>query len=80
LTLDIYSCYDKYWLNKSWSDAAFRNFFKTLDYIASKAGAVVISKHPAKVGCSGSNAKKLGDKSYPFEAEGRRQKAGGNKR
>jgi hypothetical protein len=30
--------------------------------------------------CFGSNAKKLGDKSYPFEAEGRRQKAGGNKR
>jgi putative transposase len=34
-------------LNKSWSDAAFGNFFKTLDYIAVKAGAVVISKHPA---------------------------------
>jgi len=34
-------------LNKSWSDAAFGNFFKTLDYIASIAGAVVISKHPA---------------------------------
>jgi putative transposase len=34
-------------LNKSWSDAAFVNFFKTLDYIAVKAGAVVISKHPA---------------------------------
>ena len=34
-------------LNKSWSDAAFGNFFKTLDYIAAKAGAVVISKHPA---------------------------------
>ncbi|WP_332956102.1 transposase [Microcoleus sp. AR_TQ3_B6] len=34
-------------LNKSWSDAAFGNFFKTLDYIASKAGAVVISKNPA---------------------------------
>jgi putative transposase len=34
-------------LNKSWADAAFGNFFKTLDYIAAKAGAVVISKHPA---------------------------------
>jgi putative transposase len=34
-------------LNKSWSDAAFGNFFKTLDYIAAKAGAVVVSKHPA---------------------------------
>ena len=34
-------------LNKSWSDAAFGNFFKTLDYIASKAGAVVISQNPA---------------------------------
>ena len=34
-------------LNKSWLDAAFGQFFKTLDYIAAKAGAVVISKHPA---------------------------------
>ncbi|NES80177.1 MAG: transposase [Moorea sp. SIO2B7] len=34
-------------LNKSWSDAGFGNFFKTLDYIASKAGAVVISLNPA---------------------------------
>lgn len=34
-------------LNKSWADAAFGNFFKTLDYIAEKAGAVVISKKPA---------------------------------
>ena len=34
-------------LNKSWRDAAFGQFFKTLDYIAAKAGAVVISKHPA---------------------------------
>jgi putative transposase len=34
-------------LNKSWMDAAFGNFFKTLDYIAEKAGAVVISKNPA---------------------------------
>ena len=34
-------------LNKSWADAAFGNFFTTLDYIASKAGAVVISKNPA---------------------------------
>ncbi len=34
-------------LNKSWSDGAFGNFFKTLDYIASIAGAVVISKNPA---------------------------------
>jgi putative transposase len=34
-------------LNKSWSDAAFGNFFKTLDYIAEKAGAVVISQKPA---------------------------------
>jgi hypothetical protein len=33
-----------------------------------------------KLSLVGSNAKKLGDKSYPFEAEGRRQKAGGNKR
>lgn len=34
-------------LNKSWSDAAFGNFFKTLDYIAAKAGAVVIAQKPA---------------------------------
>jgi putative transposase len=34
-------------LNKSWSDAAFGNFFKTLDYIAAKAGAVVIPQKPA---------------------------------
>jgi putative transposase len=34
-------------LNKSWLDAAFGNFFKTLDYIAAKAGAVVISKNPS---------------------------------
>lgn len=34
-------------LNKSWSDAAFGNFFKTLEYIAAKAGSVVISKKPA---------------------------------
>lgn len=34
-------------LNKSWMDAAFGNFFKTLDYIAAKAGAVVIPQKPA---------------------------------
>uniref|UniRef100_UPI0035935F37 RNA-guided endonuclease InsQ/TnpB family protein n=1 Tax=Chamaesiphon sp. TaxID=2814140 RepID=UPI0035935F37 len=34
-------------LNKSWLDAAFGQFFKTLDYIAAKAGAVIISKKPA---------------------------------
>lgn len=34
-------------LNKSWSDAAFGNFFKTLEYIAEKAGSVVIAKNPA---------------------------------
>lgn len=34
-------------LNKSWSDAAFGNFFTTLNYIAAKAGAVVVSKNPA---------------------------------
>ena len=34
-------------LNKSWLDAAFGNFFKTLDYIAEKAGAVVIPQKPA---------------------------------
>jgi putative transposase len=34
-------------LNKSWQDAAFGQFFTTLDYIAGKAGAVVISQKPA---------------------------------
>jgi putative transposase len=34
-------------LNKSWQDAAFGQFFTTLDYIAAKAGAVVISQKPA---------------------------------
>ena len=34
-------------LNKSWNDAAFGNFFKTLEYIAEKAGSVVIAKNPA---------------------------------
>lgn len=34
-------------LNKSWIDAAFGNFFKTLDYIAEKAGAVCIPQKPA---------------------------------
>ncbi|MGL5065764.1 MAG: hypothetical protein ACRC62_37825, partial [Microcoleus sp.] len=34
-------------LNKSWQDAAFGQFFKTLDYIALKAGAVVVSQKPA---------------------------------
>jgi putative transposase len=34
-------------LNQSWADAAFGNFFTTLDYIAAKAGAVVIAKNPA---------------------------------
>ena len=34
-------------LNKSWSDAAFGNFFKTLEYIAEKAGSVVIGQKPA---------------------------------
>lgn len=34
-------------LNKSWSDAAFGNFFTTLNYIAAKAGTVVIAKNPA---------------------------------
>jgi putative transposase len=34
-------------MNKSWIDAAFGNFFKTLDYIALKAGAVAIAKQPA---------------------------------
>jgi putative transposase len=34
-------------LNKSWADAAFGNFFTTLNYIAAKAGTVVIAKSPA---------------------------------
>lgn len=34
-------------LNKSWFDAAFGQFFTTLDYIASKAGAVVVKVNPA---------------------------------
>ena len=34
-------------LNKSWLDAAFGNFFKTLDYIAEKVGTVVIPQKPA---------------------------------
>jgi putative transposase len=34
-------------LNKSWLDAAFGQFFKTLDYIAGKAGAAVILQKPA---------------------------------
>jgi putative transposase len=34
-------------LNKSWSDAAFGSFFTTLNYIAEKAGTVVIAKNPA---------------------------------
>jgi len=34
-------------LNKSWQDAAFGQFFTTLNYIAEKAGAVVISQKPA---------------------------------
>jgi putative transposase len=34
-------------LNKSWLDAAFGQFFKTLEYIAAKAGSIVISKRPA---------------------------------
>jgi putative transposase len=34
-------------LNKSWLDAAFGNFFETLDYIALKAGAVVKKVNPA---------------------------------
>jgi putative transposase len=34
-------------LNKSWLDAAFGQFFSTLGYIAGKAGAVVVEKHPA---------------------------------
>ena len=34
-------------LNKSWNDAAFGQFFTTLDYIAAKAGAVVVKVNPA---------------------------------
>ncbi|WP_293111578.1 transposase [Moorena sp. SIO4G3] len=34
-------------INKSWLDAAFGEFLTTLDYIASKAGAVVIKQKPA---------------------------------
>ena len=34
-------------LNKSWLDAAFGQFFKTLEYIAEKAGSVVVSQKPA---------------------------------
>ncbi|MEK0177992.1 transposase [Microcoleus anatoxicus] len=34
-------------LNKSWLDAAFGQFFKTLEYIAEKTGAVVVSQKPA---------------------------------
>ncbi|MDF5716031.1 MAG: transposase [Rhizonema sp. NSF051] len=34
-------------LNKSWNDAAFGQFFTTLDYIAAKAGAVVLKVNPA---------------------------------
>ena len=34
-------------LNKSWNDAAFGDFFKTLEYIAEKAGSVVLTKYPA---------------------------------
>ena len=34
-------------LNKSWLDASFGQFFTTLDYIASKAGAVVVKVNPA---------------------------------
>lgn len=33
-------------LNKSWSDAAFGAFFKTLEYIAGKAGAKVVGVRP----------------------------------
>ncbi len=32
--------------NKSWNDAAFGNFFKTLEYIAEKAGAKVVAVKP----------------------------------
>lgn len=34
-------------LNKSWNDAAFGQFFSILEYIAGKAGAVVIGVNPA---------------------------------
>jgi putative transposase len=34
-------------LNKSWLDAAFGQIFKTLQYIAEKAGSVVIPQKPA---------------------------------
>lgn len=34
-------------LNKSWLDAAFGNFFSTLEYIAVKAGARVIAVNPS---------------------------------
>jgi putative transposase len=34
-------------LNKSWNDAAFGQFFTTLDYIALKAGAVVVKVNPS---------------------------------
>ena len=34
-------------LNKSWADAAFGQFFTILDYIAGKAGAVIIPVNPA---------------------------------
>jgi putative transposase len=34
-------------LNKSWLDAAFGQFLKTLEYIAAKAGSVVVSQKPA---------------------------------
>lgn len=33
-------------LNKSWNDAAFGAFFKTLEYIAEKAGAKVVAVKP----------------------------------
>lgn len=33
-------------LNKSWNDAAFGAFFKTLEYIAGKAGAKVVGVRP----------------------------------
>lgn len=34
-------------LNKSWNDAAFGAFFKTLEYIAGKAGAKVVAVNPS---------------------------------
>ncbi len=34
-------------LNKSWLDAAFGQFFKTLEYIAEKAGSAVVPQKPA---------------------------------